>query len=349
MKPVPQASVLFLSYNQAEFVRDAIRSILAQEGIVLEILVSDDASRDESYQILKREIAAYQGPHTVILERNSQQVGHENVYRLALKANCDFQIQAHSDDISHPQRCLKLWQAHLDTGASVVTSYRENLDVWNRPTPAPYEGESRFHSPENIFETPHQAGCFGACLSWHREILKKFSPLALSHQNTHRDCLCAMRGALLGGTYYVAEPLIQHRKHPYQASVSIRRSHRFVETLKQQNELNWRATVLTDLEWIIENNESDAKVDRERLQAIYEHFLRRFLTLSREQLFEIGQIKKEGFLLDFIPIHRCTTFHIRFLKMIPSGKIRRLYFFPRQMKRSIKSWISKMRANSKSN
>jgi len=340
MKPTPQASVLFLSCDQAEFVREAIRSILAQEGIVLEILVSDDASRDESYQILQREISVYNGPHTVVLESNPQRVGHENVYHLALKAACDFQIQAHSDDISHPQRCLKLWEAHRSTGASVVTSHREHLDVWSRSSPAADEGESRFHSAEQFFGTPQLAGSLGACPAWHRDIMTCFPPLTGSYLNTHRDCLCVMRGALLGGAYFVAEPLLKHRHHPSQGSVSIKWNPRFRDMLRTQHQMVWREAVLRDLEWALENKKTEAKIDQERFQTLYNQFELRFLELSRQQYRKIGEIKGENFLLSFVPAQQLSSYSIRLFKRISSGKVRRLFFWPRQLKRSLKTLLS---------
>ncbi len=340
MKPMPEASVLFLSCDQAEFVREAIRSILAQEGMTLEILVSDDASRDESYQILQREIVAYSGPHTIVLERNTQRVGHENVYRLALKASCNFQIQAHSDDISHPLRCLKLWEAHRATGASVVTSHREHLDVWSHSSPAADEGESRFHTAEQLFETPHLAGSFGACLAWHRGIMTSFPPLTWSYLNTHRDCLCVIRGALLGGTYFVAEPLLKHRHHPAQGSVSIKWNPRFRDMLRTQHQMVWREAVLRDLEWALENEKNEAQIDRERFQALHHQFALRFLELSRQQYQKIGEIKGENFLLSFVPTQQLSSYSIRLFKGISSGKVRRLFFWPREIKRSLKTLLS---------
>jgi glycosyltransferase involved in cell wall biosynthesis len=47
-------SMLFLAFNQASFVEQAARTIIGQSGIApLEILLSDDASTDATFEILQ--------------------------------------------------------------------------------------------------------------------------------------------------------------------------------------------------------------------------------------------------------------------------------------------------------
>ena len=75
----PLISCLLVTYNQEQWVEEALQSILAQTYSPLEIVVSDDASTDGTYPLLQRLIDAYDGPHRVVLRRNAVRrnvVGH---------------------------------------------------------------------------------------------------------------------------------------------------------------------------------------------------------------------------------------------------------------------------------
>ncbi|NBY16877.1 MAG: glycosyltransferase family 2 protein, partial [Betaproteobacteria bacterium] len=62
----PTVSVLFLAFNQGPYVEQAARSILEQRGIApLEIVLSDDASTDATFDILRALADQYRGPHQV--------------------------------------------------------------------------------------------------------------------------------------------------------------------------------------------------------------------------------------------------------------------------------------------
>ena len=54
MAPLPKISVLVPTYNYARFLPEAIESILAQEFTDYELIISDDASTDESAEIIRR-------------------------------------------------------------------------------------------------------------------------------------------------------------------------------------------------------------------------------------------------------------------------------------------------------
>ena len=49
----PKVSIIILSYNQAEYIKEAIRSALKQTYTNLEIIISDNGSTDNTKQIIK--------------------------------------------------------------------------------------------------------------------------------------------------------------------------------------------------------------------------------------------------------------------------------------------------------
>lgn len=50
VKGGPKISVLMPAYNAAPYIEEAIRSVLAQRGVMFELLIGDDASTDETWQ-----------------------------------------------------------------------------------------------------------------------------------------------------------------------------------------------------------------------------------------------------------------------------------------------------------
>ena len=71
----PRASLLLLSYNQEGTIRTAAQACLAQECEPIEIIFSDDASTDASFQILQEIGEAYRGPHQLKVQRNDSNFG----------------------------------------------------------------------------------------------------------------------------------------------------------------------------------------------------------------------------------------------------------------------------------
>lgn len=56
-----KVSIAFLSFNQATYVAEALRSVLSQDLPGLDIVVSDDCSTDASYEILQQVVGGYRG------------------------------------------------------------------------------------------------------------------------------------------------------------------------------------------------------------------------------------------------------------------------------------------------
>lgn len=59
-------SFILVAYNQEDFIEEAIISAINQNYEPLEIIISDDASTDQTFKIAKAAIDRYKGPHHVI-------------------------------------------------------------------------------------------------------------------------------------------------------------------------------------------------------------------------------------------------------------------------------------------
>lgn len=66
---------VFLNYNKAKTIRQAVEATLAQDFPALEILFMDDASTDGSAEAMEEIVRAYRGPHKVTVVRNASNAG----------------------------------------------------------------------------------------------------------------------------------------------------------------------------------------------------------------------------------------------------------------------------------
>lgn len=89
-----------LTYNHEKFIAKCLHSVLALKYDNLEIIVSDDCSKDNTYQIVQDIVAHAQSSHHIILNRNEVNLGlagnfNKTFYELATG---DFLITLGGDD-----------------------------------------------------------------------------------------------------------------------------------------------------------------------------------------------------------------------------------------------------------
>jgi glycosyltransferase involved in cell wall biosynthesis len=125
-KPKPSGvdvTVAVMSYNNASFVSQTIESVLAQEGVNLELKVFDDCSPDDSVQILERFCQdprfAYQ-----VNEHNLGMIGN---YNQCLRSGSGrYVVVLGSDDVIYPGHLRSLVEA-MDQHPQVALGYTQCL------------------------------------------------------------------------------------------------------------------------------------------------------------------------------------------------------------------------------
>src|SRR5215475_5079675 len=127
MKDKPLLSFAIFSCNQEKFIRSAIEGAFAQTYSPLEIIISDDCSKDRTFEIAKEMAAAYRGPHTVRLNRNETNLGiGGHVNKVFGISQGELVFAAAGDDVSLPHRVEATFQAWDQFGrkpTSVCSSY----------------------------------------------------------------------------------------------------------------------------------------------------------------------------------------------------------------------------------
>ena len=210
-KPAFNATLILFSYNQATFVGSAAQACLAQVGQSLEIIFSDDASSDETFEILTSIFKSYNGPHTVILRQNAMNMGIGAHYNEVVKiARGELLITAAGDDISVPHRAERLiaeWRAKgkpplVASDFIPMSSAGEPAEALVRVADL-----SKWATPEAwCRKRPHVVG---ATHAFTKQLWDVFGPL--SHDLHYEDQVMTFRASCLGGGVTVREPLVLYR------------------------------------------------------------------------------------------------------------------------------------------
>ncbi|GEM_PF-336434 len=109
-------TVTVMSYNNAAHIGETVRSVLAQQGVSLELIVRDDCSTDNSIEVLD----AFAGDPRFTLERNVANRGmYANYNRCVDSGTGRYVVVLGSDDIMYPGHLASLvaaMDAHPQAG-----------------------------------------------------------------------------------------------------------------------------------------------------------------------------------------------------------------------------------------
>lgn len=209
----PLLSFCLFAYNQEAFIREAVEGAFAQTYFPLEIILSDDCSTDNTFGIMEQMANQYEGPHKIILNRNSENLGlvlHVNRVFGQLSSG-DSIIVAAGDDVSVPDRAEKLWLAWemTDRKAKLISSGRLHINSESKvigewlPNCSGYDDRSIVEFIVN----PH-ANFSGATAMYHRDVFNVFGHLVFAKVE---DGPLIIRGCILGPVFTVADKLVKYR------------------------------------------------------------------------------------------------------------------------------------------
>ena len=208
----PRVSLVLLAYNQESTVRRAVQSCFAQDCEPLELVLSDDASSDGTFDVLQQLAADYRGPHTVRARRSATNVGIGEHYNQLLNATSgELLVTAAGDDFSVPHRVRRLIDAWEATGcrADLIASHVIDMD---------HDGQ--LHEVMRVddlskYRNVHDWAAkrpyiIGAGHAFTRRMMERFGPMLASV--FYEDQIMVFRAIAMGGAVTVDEPLVHYRR-----------------------------------------------------------------------------------------------------------------------------------------
>ncbi|HEX7910058.1 MAG TPA: glycosyltransferase, partial [Paraburkholderia sp.] len=208
----PLVSIILIAYNQEKQIADAVRSALAQTYQPLEILISDDASRDGTFAAIEAAVAHYSGPHRVIVRRNESNQGiSAHLSQLAQMAQGELLFVAAGDDMSAPNRCERVvdfWLAR-DRRPDLIAADLADMDeaghVHERVSPTELDTYRSFDD-----WLAGRPWLIGAAHTWSRRLFERFGPMLPG--TAAEDQIMVLRAILSGGAVSLREPLVRYRR-----------------------------------------------------------------------------------------------------------------------------------------
>lgn len=211
----PLITFALFTYNQEQFIAEAVQGALDQTYSPLEIILSDDYSTDQTFAIMQKLTSEYTGPHQVIVRQNKKNIGwvaHINHVMGMVKG--EFVVVAAGDDISLPNRVLKTYKTYIDSGKQAQSIFANALIVKETG------GYGEFYFPENgkraeeltvEWMAKHLSGVLGCTQAWSPEVFAFFGPL--DPKVYQEDLIIPFRAGLLGEVIYIDDILVQYRQH----------------------------------------------------------------------------------------------------------------------------------------
>lgn len=214
-------AVVLISYNQEEYIYEALEGIRLQSVTPNEVVIADDCSTDRTQYIIKEYVQNHGLESEWKLLLNDENVGiNRNLQNGIDHTNADIIVPMSGDDISLPNRCevaIELFKKHPNL--HIVTTSVLIIDSdGNRIGEVEYRNEFYDNIKKCIKAgTPN---VFPVGQSWKQSLFDVFGKLPTTVPN--EDDQLTFWGLLDGGIFCSSNYTIKYRVHTKSASSWLR-------------------------------------------------------------------------------------------------------------------------------
>jgi glycosyltransferase involved in cell wall biosynthesis len=211
----PLVSLTVICYQAEAFILEAINGALSQTYTPLEIIFSDDASNDKTFDIIKEAVAKYAGPHRIILNRNSSNLGigaHVSKVWFDI-AQGDWIIVSAGDDISEANRVARLMEVANPSIGAVHHNCIAVDDLSREIDFSPISSVRAFEECDMSLDDLILKGgsLLGSTMCINKKMLSKYGPINADVVN--EDSVIMYRAKHFGGFLFLDEALLRYRIH----------------------------------------------------------------------------------------------------------------------------------------
>jgi glycosyltransferase involved in cell wall biosynthesis len=210
----PAVSIVLLTYNCQDFVAEAVRSALHQEHAVpVEILISDDASTDATFESARAEVARTPTRHHVQVLRQASNSGSKSAHlnHVLSLVRGEIIISFDGDDVSEPFRVARIVDEFrkspdiqaVYSGMALIDEAGRSLGRGKVPHPRPGQPSREWFARVDAYAA-------GGTLAFRQRVVQAFGPL---DPEVHEDIVLPFRASLLGETAFVPDILVNARRH----------------------------------------------------------------------------------------------------------------------------------------
>lgn len=213
MKPL--VTLILLTYNQKDFVEDAVKSVIKQDYENLEVIISDDGSVDQTFKIISDTIKLTCSGKNIILNRNEKNLGLTAHFNKVLQmANGEIIVVAAGDDISLPNRVARSVEILLEhQDVSFVSFNEEQIDSKGNTISIGKRVKSNRLQKFDLYDYVNGVAIpfSGASRAFRRELYDCFGDLMSTCPT--EDTPYLLRGLILGKGAVSPDIGIRYRRH----------------------------------------------------------------------------------------------------------------------------------------
>lgn len=211
----PLVTFALFSYNQEEYIREAVEGAFSQTYEPLEIILSDDFSTDSTFLIMQEMVDAYRGQHRVTLRRNRKNLGlASHVNAVLEQSHSEIVLMAAGDDISLPDRTsLSIDIFNRNPKATAVLLSAHVIDHYGHVVGEKLvSGKKAGEKTQNLGDLlAWRHVTFGAARAFRREVFTSFGPLR--EDCPTEDTPLLIRSLICGNNILSAKKGLLYRKH----------------------------------------------------------------------------------------------------------------------------------------
>lgn len=210
--PLPPVTLLLLCYNQQGTIGEAIAGALAQDYPNLEIVIADDASKDETPAQIEASLDGYAGPHRIKILRNAENLGiGGNIDQAVRQSSGELIFIAGGDDVSLPVRVSTVVQFWLDHEGKpdLIGAYLFDMDQSGQILGTIRIGQlENYRTLDDWSRSPPHV--IGAAQAWTRRLFDRFG--GIPKGVVGEDMVMAFRAIGLATAITLPEPLVNYRR-----------------------------------------------------------------------------------------------------------------------------------------
>jgi glycosyltransferase involved in cell wall biosynthesis len=240
-------SVVLATHNGARYIEDQIRSIAAQTLLPLELIVSDDASTDNTLQIVHDLLPECR--FRTKIHRNEKALGfRDNFLQACLITKGDFIAFCDQDDIWHPTKLERCSEFFDDKNISLIVHAAKLIDDRSRETGMFRQGIEITTVRPPLSYDPWDT-FWGFSIVFRREIIElvdinyRFIDYIVPTERIAHDRWITLLGQLFGATAEIKDPLVSYRQHSHNLfGAGLKRSQSSASDLRNRSENYIEAT-----------------------------------------------------------------------------------------------------------
>lgn len=222
---VSAVSVALCTHNGVPYIVEQLSSILHQSVLPTQLVVSDDASTDETIATIREQVARFRAerpdvPFELIVLENTPPLGVTANFEQAIRAcTGDLIVLSDQDDVWRPHRVERIVQEFADSPhLTLLHGDARLVDAAGEPLGELLSEGIGFTSNEQTAVRDGRAFdvllrrnvVTGATAAFRRSLVERSVPFPASW--VHDEWL-AMVASILGRVDYLSEPLVDYRQH----------------------------------------------------------------------------------------------------------------------------------------